>query len=280
MLKNQTIIFHRIPKTAGQTMRDIITRQYSFHQIFTINGDKHAMLDYFKGFTENKRNRFRCIQGHQALKLIDYVESPFVFTMFRNPVDRVIVLYLYYKTQRKFMGTPLRKLVDKYSLEAFFKEGVDKDWSEFSDGQFDSIANVLDSETFGMTGSGTSMERLKTIIVKHFVFGLTERFDESLLLLSKQLYWKKSVYYTQVNITRIKETYPDWLIETISDRNKKDMELYEFLNEEFDRRISMKGDQYQKSVVRFQKYNRYLGPYYSIKFKVLRLLYNNLVTNK
>lgn len=282
MTKSKTLIFHRVPKTASQCMRSVTVRQYPGSRTYAIEGDKQGAIERFKAFASEEKKKYRLIHGHQAIKLVDHVEAPVVFAMFRDPVDRVIVLLLYYASQPKFIGTKLRELTEKYSIEEFFKQGVDKDWSEFSNGQFSSVAGVLESKTFcgSVAAAATPMERLKSIVREHFAFGLVERFDESLLLLHDRLEWKKPIYYAQINVTRIERTYPEWLRETIRERNKKDVELYEFVKGEFDKRVMARSDLHKATLERFQRTNRSLGAYYTYKYKVLRLVAKVLSSGK
>lgn len=56
---------------------------------------------------------------------------------------------------------------------------------------------------------------LKKIIGKHFVIGILERFDESLLLFAENLGWTKPIYYLKKNVTKHRRSYPELLVEHI-----------------------------------------------------------------
>src|SRR5690606_10545236 len=63
------------------------------------------------------------------------------------------------------------------------------------------------------------------------VTGITERYDESLLLMHKRLGWNFGPYYVRANVTRSRPrktgVSPD-TIEAIREVNSLDVELYEF----------------------------------------------------
>lgn len=57
--------------------------------------------------------------------------------------------------------------------------------------------------------------------------------------------------------------YPKWLVEHIRDRNKKDVELYEFAEKEFARRVGSKEAGFASQLKRFRRRNRTLGSLYA-----------------
>jgi len=268
---NYTLIFQHIPKTAGTSLADIITRQYLYKKVYTVTGDKKAAIEKFQSYSSEKRNKYKMIRGHQAIKLIDSAYNPMILTMFRNPVDRVVSLYYFYKLNSNLVNTPLHKLTEKYDIGEFFRQGIDKDWLEFSDGQYKSIEYVLKSGMFGREGN-RSLNELKRIVGENFIFGIQERFDESLLLFNSKLNWNHPIYYRKANVTPHERKYPSRLIDTISDRNQKDIELYRFACEEFDKQLKGHAPLFESELVSFQKGNNKYGNYYTKKYQVLRYL--------
>lgn len=259
---HQTVIFHHIPKTAGVTFGRIGGRQYSKGSTFPVVGDKKAAIERFKSLPPGRRRDYRFIYGHQAAKLIDEVESPVLVTMFREPVARVLSLYYYARRKPRH---PLHDVSSRYAMEKFFELGMDRQWQEFTDGQFSSIACIMESKSFGGFSRTRSAERLKDILRKQVVFGLLERFDDSLLLIKETLGWKKPVYYTRMNINPAprENPYPKWVVEHIRDRNKKDVELYEFAEKEFARRVGSKEPGFASQLKRFRRRNRTIGSLYA-----------------
>ncbi|MCP4602708.1 MAG: sulfotransferase family 2 domain-containing protein [Proteobacteria bacterium] len=268
----KTVIFHHIPKAGGSTVVDIATRQYSPMATYPVVDDKETAIKKFQALSPVEKRSYHLIWGHQAIRLADEVEALVVFTMFRQPVDRVISLYYYYKKEKRLSQHPLHALTMRYGLEEFFSQGVDKDWPEFRDGQFKSIGRALEYYVFRAFDDGEPMQTLKKLSRECFSFGLIERFDESLLLLKDQLDWRAPLYYVKRNVTKHKRTYPKWLVETIQGRNEKDMELYAFLEKEFDARITAHGPGFSEKLRCFQSRNRYLGAFFTYKERGLRFL--------
>lgn len=261
--KSDTVIFQHTPKCGGMTLRDVAGTQYRHSRIFRVEQDKKAALERFKQFSRHQRRRYDLIMGHQAIKLMDYVESPIVFMMFRQPVDRVISLYYYAKRR----DHPMHVLTNKYDLEEFFRQGCDKDWPECSNGQYRALAEVLQCKRLNVP-SGEPMQKLKDIIQKYFIFGLVERFDESLFLFKEALSWNKPIYYRKKNVSRYEKNYSEWLIEHIREQNAKDIELYDFVKREFDKAVVAGGPKLQRRITNFQACNTYFGVLFSMHRKV------------
>lgn len=259
---HQTVIFHHIPKTAGVTFGRIGGRQYAKDSTFPVVGDKKAAIERFKSLSRGRRRNYRFIYGHQAAKLIDEVEFPVLVTMFREPVARVLSLYYYARRKPRH---PLHDVSSRYAVEKFFELGMDRKWPEFTDGQFSSIACIMESKSLGGFSKRRSAERLKDILKKQVVFGLLEQFDESLLLIKETLGWKKPVYYKRMNTNPAprEKPYPQWVVEHIRDCNKNDIELYEFAEKEFTRRVGSKDPGFASQLKRFRRRNRALGPLYA-----------------
>lgn len=270
---SHAIIFHHIPKCGGSTLGDITSAQYPARLTFEIKGDKKAAIETFKSMPVDKRNRYRFIRGHQALKVVDYVESPVVLTMFRDPVDRVISGY-YFAKQERSSKHPMHALTRKYDIEEFFRQGIDREWPECSNGQFASIKSALKSKAFGDPFAEETVDNLKKIIDKHFIAGLLECFDESLLLFRKnqKLAWIKPIFYKRKNVTPYTKNVPEWLVEYIQERNVKDMELYAFVKNEFRMTVDENLSGFHKELKSFQAHNRLMGSFYNHKRRFYRFV--------
>lgn len=258
----QTVIFHHIPKTAGVTFGRIGGRQYSRDCTFPVVGHKQAAIERFKSLSLSKKGNYRFIYGHQAGKLIDAVESPVIVTMFREPVARVLSLFYYAKRN---LHHPLHSVLRRHTIETFVELSLDGRWSEFVDGQFWSIACLMNSKLFDGLPEKQSMEGLKSVLRKEVVFGLVEEFDESLLLIKETLGWRRPVYYKKVNVNPapLETPCPQWVVEHIRNRNKRDVELYDFVKKEFARRVRSKEAEFANRLRRFRLRNRIIGPVYA-----------------
>ncbi len=89
------------------------------------------------------------------------------------------------------------------------------------------------------------------------ILGLTERFDESLILLRRALGWRRS-YYVRSNVTRKRQRMSDLapqLAERIRAMNTLDTELHEFARTLFDRRLHDACPDSDAEIARFARAN-------------------------
>jgi hypothetical protein len=94
---------------------------------------------------------------------------------------------------------------------------------------------------------------------EHFVVvGLTERFDESLILMKRRLGWNW-IWYTPRNVASSRPTrseIPSSTIRLIERTNEKDVELYAFAKDLFEEQIREQGKGFQLTVKTYQLLNR------------------------
>jgi hypothetical protein len=262
--KDKTVVFHHIPKAAGTTLAAIATRQYLPWQTCIIVGDKKAKLAEIKEWPESKRRPIRFYRGHQSIQLLSHLANPIVLTMFRHPLSRVISLY-YYARHPKRSRHPMHQLTNRYTVEQFFKQKIDQKWAECSNGQVDSISHVLKLMPRWAAGLGdnqSQIERLKTVLESHIVFGLVEEFDLSLLYFAERLDWSLPLFYTKRNVTAYRREIPAWMEDYILSRNQQDLELYSFAKDVFERRVK-NNDLLMSRLISFHDVNRRIGQWFS-----------------
>lgn len=116
-------------------------------------------------------------------------------------------------------------------------------------------------------------------IQRHFpVVGLTERFDESLLLIKHQLGWR-TCFYTTMNITSKKQTennYDQGNLDSVRDANQMDLKLYEFAQNRLQEQIDERGPDFAKQLIAFRRhnsiYNRTCGSVFRSVRRIKRLV--------
>lgn len=94
----------------------------------------------------------------------------------------------------------------------------------------------------------------------HFeVVGLTERFDESILLLQRAFGWRRP-FYEKKNVgavRRQKDELPAATRDLIARHNALDLELYEFARDRFEKSIAQLGANFPSDLRRFRRMNSY-----------------------
>lgn len=261
--EEKTLVFLHIPKAAGTTLHRIIERQFPHNTIFSIDGaNVQKSIDEFKNLREEQRRKIRCLKGHMPFGLHHHLPRPATYiTLLRDPVDRIISHYYY------VLRNPSHYLYNKVTsknmnLSDYVSSGIS---AELTNGQTRLLsgAEKVDLVIGSEPGSAGILEIAKENLQNYFVaVGLSERFDESLILFKRTLGWR-NVFYVKQNVARIrpsKRDIPRKTIEIIEKHNQLDMELYEFAKQMFEEQIRKHGASFKDELRTFQLLNRVYGP--------------------
>jgi len=236
---NKKLIFLHIPKTAGSTFHMILNKRYKPHEIKNLFGSRYSepeIKSFIEAPVETKKN-IRLLKGHMPYGMHNYLpdESKYI-SVLRNPVERVISQYYYIK---KNTYNPLHNQVEKdgMSISEFVSSGISVG---MNNGHCRFLNGDLDEYKFNQCDD-ILLDQVKENIRKNFIWlGLTERFDESVLVLSKLLGWKSPPYYIRENVSKNRKSRDSISKEEISiieEYNSLDMNLYSFANEMLDKQI-------------------------------------------
>lgn len=263
MSLGRTVVFHHVPKTAGTTMRALVRRQYPSGRTYILQDDaKYALLEAFGHMAQAERDNYELVMGHQAIRLANQLSSPMVITFLRNPVSRVVSLYYYARDVRP--EHPWHRVTNMLSIEQLYAEGIHERWTELADGQCRSLTSWTMFADMKKQFNWTALlEHLTLAQNARLVVGLTERFDESLLLMKRRLGWKRYPYNERKNTNKRKRSLPgvsDAARQAIADHNREDMALYRAAVDVFEtaldreRRLGFEAD-----LVRFRRLNEVFG---------------------
>jgi hypothetical protein len=163
--------------------------------------------------------------------LHEHVPRPSAYlTLLRKPVARAISGY------HRVLETPTHRLHEevagrKMSLEDYLTSGISL---ETDNSQARAIAGDVDTP-FGEC-TDELLRRALGNLDEHFpVVGLTERFDDLLLVLKRTYGWS-NLLYVRANVTKRKparDEVPPSTIELIKERNRLDEQLYATAAERF-----------------------------------------------
>jgi hypothetical protein len=275
---NEKLIFLHIPKTAGSTLRKVITQQYAADETLKCYYQKRGILlrealAEMKAIPKEQAARIKIVLGHIGFGVHDHLPWPCSYiTMLRDPIDRVISGYYHilrdgsHKFQAEVQRMSLKEYVssDLLRSEAARVNAV----NAMDNGQTRLLAgNVVEAEMsgapveYGRCEEGM-LERAKKNLKEHFkVVGLSERFDESLMLMKRVLGWS-SIYYVKANVgwnrTR-KEEIGRETLRSIEKYNELDIELYRFASEMFDEAISSQGPLFKRRIDSYRLLNKTYG---------------------
>jgi hypothetical protein len=187
-----------------------------------------------------ERSRYQIIRGHFGYGLHELCGEPCKYiTVLRDPVERAISHY-YYVLKRKDHYLHKKVTSENIGLKEYVVSGIT---GEMDNGQL----RMLAGDAAYRAPFGTCSEEHLAIAkqnLKHdfLVVGISERFDETLLVLREVLNIFTPFYLNQkVNNKRPKrDTFSEAVITAIRQHNQLDDELYRYANELLDELIATK----------------------------------------
>lgn len=267
------IIFLHIPKTGGTTLRDIFSRQYKKDESILTNRLIESE-NIIKALKDEEKNRILMIQGHMKFGLHRYFNSQFKYvTMMREPVKRVLSQYTYLLSLK---NNPFDQSTDsgEMTIREYYDSGASP---QLTNGQTQLISGVLIDNDSSEISSNRILEKAKQNLEKHFlVVGLTEKFNETLLLLKRELGWK-TPYYSRANVTKKKQGRGDIRkddIEFVKEKNHLDIQLYDFATGLFNEKLNDINQGFQDQLKRFNRNNKFRAAFYTmprLKRKINRI---------
>ena len=263
----QLLIFIHIPKTAGTTLSDVLKQQYKKSDIITIHGTVEENVEKFQEKYYQNQNTVRLIKGHMTYGLHKVLDCPYTYiTVLRNPVSRIISVY-YYLLQSNLH--PQHHLVKGKTLAEFVSSGT-----AHNNGQTRFIAGQYNPSDRGQ--SINLLERAKNNLKENFtVVGLTERFDETLMLLKRKLDWVYMPLYVKQNKSKKpdKATITEDTVTLIQNQNSLDIELYQYATEIFEHRLSLENYYFKKDLKKFLLLNKIYQPVGQVSSKARLILF-------
>jgi hypothetical protein len=220
-LEDKKIIFMHIPKTAGRTLRSILEKNYSKDEVIRTYSNKQ--IEQFQSLSKNEKDKLKLIIGHNFFGMHEQLEGPFSYiTMLRDPIERVLSLYYFILREP---GTPMYIKYNGKGLEYFLEEEP----------------QTINWQTRFAAGGELNLAKAKDHLEKYFsVVGISERFNESLLLIEKEL-GLKNLTYKSINVTPNrprKEDLSPHILKKVEENVNLDIELYNYALELFEEQLN------------------------------------------
>jgi len=269
IMKDLFIHLH-IPKTGGTTLRDIIQRQYRSEKILMIPKLEESE-NILKEVSTSQINQLKLIQGHLKYGIHNHFHRRAkYFAIIRDPINRVLSTY-YYVLSQKNNPQNLSTSNNQMTIYDFVQSGVNpfliNGQTQLISGKTGEIDNpIIESEEL--------FSLAKENIENDFLFlGITEMFDETILILKNMLGWHMP-YYSIANRTKKKPNYDavnPTIISFIKEHNQLDIKLYNITKTSLLNRIAEENDIFQNRINKFKKINRLLNPLFSYS-RAIRLI--------
>lgn len=252
-LTDQTVdIFVHVPKSAGSTVRSVISREYGVDRVIYFEEGSPAWQAHHSGAQSLSAQvdaaNARLVTGHHAFGLHALIDRPTrYFAAIREPVSRLI------SHHTAVIARPRYRQHEKMNeqaptIGAFFAN------PDLARG--DQLANMLS----GRGGEPDSVATaIRNIRERFAVVMLAERFDESLLFLARDLGWDVPLYrYRNVAPTNLEreariDALAGHLRETYGARFAPDFAVYAEADRALSERIAAAGPPFAAALAAFEE---------------------------
>ena len=215
------ILFTHIPKTAGTSFRHILDFNYNKDEILRCRGRKAFIL---------ARNK-KVFMGHLPYGIHKY--RPFekfdYITFFRNPIDRTISHY-YFVLQG--VDHANHQFHQNHSIEEILNYNQKiSNFGSLRDNLQTRFLYGVDALSYKNISDLKLLNKAKEHLGnKYKTFGIQEKFEESVVRMCEELNlnYNQELIEARNKVTKTKEELPQSTIDLITEKNKLDIELYEF----------------------------------------------------
>ena len=228
----EKLIFLHIPKNGGRTLHSILDRFYPIEKTFTIRViDNHRLnRKEFIEMEQTKRDAIILLKGHMSFGMHKLMTGDAKYiTFIRNPQQRIISYY-YYVLMRKKHRLHAQVKSENMSLLDFTKTIKQGD---LHNAQIRRISGIQDKPSL-------MLEKAMENIDQNFSFvGLTEKFDESLVLLQRLYNWPLPYYQIQNKTKNRPKTaeIDKATLDVIDGLNEGDHQLYRIIEKRINDQI-------------------------------------------
>jgi Galactose-3-O-sulfotransferase len=262
-------VFLHVPKTAGTTLRATLRFKYPAETVTL-----HDLTDPGAAMARiplEVRRSARVITGHLPYGVHRHIPQDCDYvTVLRHPVARAVSEYHYIRSH------PGHRFHDELvSGDLSLAEFIEHPRGVKDNLQVRMMAARREGELVRHATGGSmertelgerTLEEAKRTLESFLVVGLTERFDESFILIRRALGWKLPMYASRRVGKRAATAGPPRAddLELVRARNQLDVELYEHADQLLDGAIAAQGPSFRREVAAFKVLNRVpnaLGPW-------------------
>jgi hypothetical protein len=273
----EVILFNHIPKTAGSTLKHVLWQTVGGERVLfaTIVGQHPQEVQAIAARLDRPLEDRYAIVAHTGCGIEQRLpprHSYNPFTVLRDPVQRTISAYFYVRRQWTEDADPRSAL----SIEEFLDQELARAFNTqtaflgglLASHQLDGVP--LRREQF----DGTLLEQAKRNLDAQAVVGLTERFDETLILLADVFEWPLlRTLYRPANVNASRREAPPISpseLEAVEAANRLDMEIYAYAQERMEADLS--ATTHWRKLRRLQRLNAIYRRLYPVTYPPARTL--------
>lgn len=230
------LVFLHIPKAAGTSLCSLLVRNYPSRETihldilgFPESPNPRPFDEEMEKIPLEKRSKLRLLWGHMGYGVHKQIPRRCEYiTVLREPIGRVISVYKY------VVSNPSHVLHDyvvgqQVGLEEYVESGIDENQTE------NSQTRQLSGRQFGALDR-EALAEAKRNLEDFLVVGLTERFEETIVVLRRILKLRLPFYVTR-NVSGPLDV-SERAAQLILERNRLDLDLYRFAIERFSEHVS------------------------------------------
>ncbi len=249
------VIYHHISKTGGTSLRQVVQANYKGKALQEWYGPNRGSVawyeEHYHALSPRRKAAIQCIASHSAHYLIPVIDRPFrVFTLVREPVDRVISLYYFTKILARSgkgkgaeigraleeLGWELTDIYQHLGNQTTITPEQHRLFAPFFNGQARAILGPhMDTASMpfvqGLPDILTPFQdKLQVVLDAHYELGVTEDYDRSVRYFAQVFGWRR-VFFRKKNPTRNRprlDELPAALIAVIRSFNALDVWLHEY----------------------------------------------------
>jgi hypothetical protein len=220
----QCLVFLHVPKTGGQTIKSPLIWNFPESERIHLDILDRRLDEAMNSIPLERRTHARLVWGHIPYGIHQYMPQRCeYFTILREPIARVVSVYKYILRTRDHVLHD-RVATVGIPFEEYLESGMDEGQTE------NSQTRQLSGRQFGVLDR-TALVEAKHNLEASLVVGLTERFEETFVLLRRTLGLRMPFYITR-NVSPPYDV-SDRAVELARERNELDFELYRFARELF-----------------------------------------------
>ncbi len=271
MSETRNIIFLHVPKAAGSTVQRMLRRKFGhrFLECQWSEADQQSkQLETFDAATHGTR----VVCGHFGYGIHEALsgESEYL-TILRQPAKRAHSFYRYAATTP---GHYLRERLvrERMSFEEFLMSRMMVEIDNFQTRLFSGENGRVNEKPIGQLDAG-DLEKAKRRLEEDFVFvGLSEDLDGTLLLWKQYFGWR-SVFYQRINVTQGGLDGGDSLsaaVAAVHETQAMDLDLYETARRLFTASLTRYRGHYERDCATFRRWNEAYGVYAGLETSLLQ----------